>query len=38
MSYTDNEFVWNARFDSSIFEEDGKKAIDLQKLDNYIKI
>ena len=38
MSYKHDEFVWNAKFDSSIFEEDDKMAIDLQKLDNYTKI
>jgi len=38
MSYTQNEFVWSTRFESSIFEENGKVSIDLKKLDNYIKI
>lgn len=38
MSYKHDEFVWDAKFDSSIYEEDQKMAIDLQKLDNYTKL
>ena len=35
-SYKYDEFVWNAKFNSSIFEEDGKMMIDLDKIDDYI--
>jgi len=37
MSYKYNEFIWNAKFESSIFEEEGKLSIDLQQMDNYIQ-
>jgi len=37
-SYTYDEFVWDAKFDTSIFQENGKMAIDLNQLDNYTKI
>ncbi len=35
MSYKCEEFVWNAKFTSSIQEEDGQMTIDLAALDNY---
>lgn len=35
-SYKYDEFVWNAKFESSMLEEDGKLKIDLDKIDNYI--
>lgn len=37
MSYVSNDFVWNAKFESSIKQEDGQMMIDLGKLNNYIK-
>lgn len=38
MSYKAAEFVWDAKFDSSIFEEDGKMAIDLERISDYQKV
>lgn len=38
MSYKANEFVWDAKFETSIFEEDGKMAIDLEKISDYKKV
>lgn len=35
MSYLSTEFVWNAKFKSSIQQEDGQMMIDLAKLDDY---
>lgn len=35
MSYLSDDFVWDAKFDSSITQSDGKMAINLQELDNY---
>lgn len=35
-SYKCDEFVWNAKFESSMLEEDGKLKIDLDKIDNYV--
>jgi inward rectifier potassium channel len=35
-SYKYDEFVWNAKFNSSIFEEDGMMNIDLDKIDDYV--
>ncbi|MFT6745823.1 MAG: inward rectifier potassium channel [Glaciecola sp.] len=37
MSYVSADFVWNAKFESSIKQEDGQMMIDLGKLNNYIK-
>ena len=38
MSYKHYEFIWNARFDSSIHNENGKMGIDLKKMDSYTKL
>ena len=38
MSYKHDEFVWNAKFDSSIHNENGKIGIDLKKMDSYTKL
>lgn len=38
MSYLSDEFVWDAKFDSSIKQEDGQMMIDLEKLDDYTLI
>ncbi|MFT4898292.1 MAG: inward rectifier potassium channel [Flavobacteriales bacterium] len=38
MSYKHDEFVWNAKFDSSIHNENGKMGIDLKKMDSYTKL
>jgi len=38
MSYLSNEFIWDAKFKSSIKEEDGKMMIDLGKLDDYVTV
>lgn len=35
MSYKYDEFVWNASFNSSLFEEDGKMGIKLNNLNDY---
>jgi inward rectifier potassium channel len=38
MSYLSNEFVWNAKFNSSIKQEDGQMMIDLSHLDDYTSL
>lgn len=38
MSYKYDEFVWDAKFNSSLYEENGKMAMDLDKLDKYTLI
>jgi inward rectifier potassium channel len=38
MSYLSNEFIWDAKFNSAIKEEDGQMMIDLRKLDDYVTV
>lgn len=38
MSYRADEIVWGAKFESSIFEENGKMAIDLERISDYQKV
>ena len=37
MSYVSSDFVWNAKFESSIKQEGGQMMIDLGNLNNYTK-